>query len=98
MSLRLISINSFATLMTRLSKRTRRRFLLHTGMLVAGWELSCADAVVTQELAPTPSCRDGDEPTVRETEGPFFKPRSPERSDLRAPGAVPVGSNILALC
>ncbi len=56
-------------------------------MFVAGWELSYADAVLAQELAPTPSCRDGDEPTVRRTEGPFFKPRSPERSDLREPGA-----------
>jgi protocatechuate 3,4-dioxygenase beta subunit len=74
-------------LMNRLSKPTRRRFLLNTGMLAAGWELSCADAALTQELAPTPSCHDGDEPTVSETEGPFFKPRSPERSDLREPGA-----------
>jgi protocatechuate 3,4-dioxygenase beta subunit len=72
--------------MNRLSKPTRRRFLLHTGMLAAGWELSCANAGLTQELTPTPSCHDGDEPTVRQTEGPFFKPRSPERSDLREPG------------
>jgi hypothetical protein len=40
-----------------------------------------------QELAPTPSCHDGAEPTVSETEGPFFKPRSPERSELREAGA-----------
>ena len=73
--------------MNELSKPTRRRFLLNTGILAAGWELSCADAVLTQELAPTPACHDGDEPTVRQTEGPFFKPRSPERSDLREPGA-----------
>jgi protocatechuate 3,4-dioxygenase beta subunit len=73
--------------MNRLSKPTRRRFLLNAGMLAAGWELSCADAALTQELAPTPSCHDGDEPTVPETEGPFFKSRSPERSDLREPGA-----------
>ena len=72
--------------MKRQSKPTRRRFLLNTGMLVAGCELSSADIVLTQELATTPSCRDGDEPTVRETEGPFFKPKSPERSDLREPG------------
>jgi protocatechuate 3,4-dioxygenase beta subunit len=81
-----ISINSLATPMNRQSKPTRRRFLLNTGILAAGWELSSADVVLTQELAPTPSCRDGDEPTVRETEGPFFKPRSPERNDLREPG------------
>jgi protocatechuate 3,4-dioxygenase beta subunit len=74
-------------LMNSLSKPTRRRFLLNTGMLAAGSELSRADLVLAQELTPTPSCHDGDEPTVRETEGPFFKPRSPERSDLREPGA-----------
>ena len=73
--------------MNSLSKQTRRRFLLNTGMLAAGSELSCAGVVLSQELAPTPSCHDGHEPTVRETEGPFFKPRSPERSDLGEPGA-----------
>jgi protocatechuate 3,4-dioxygenase beta subunit len=70
-----------------LPKQTRRRFLLNTGMLAAGSELSCADVVLSQELAPTPSCHDGHEPTVLETEGPFFKPKSPERSDLRELGA-----------
>ena len=74
-------------LMNSLSKPTRRRFLLNTGILAAGSELSCADVVLSQELAPTPSCHDGNELTVRETEGPFFKPRSPARSDLREPGA-----------
>jgi protocatechuate 3,4-dioxygenase beta subunit len=43
--------------------------------------------VLSQELAPTPACHDGDEPTIRQSEGPFFKPKSPERSDLREPGA-----------
>jgi protocatechuate 3,4-dioxygenase beta subunit len=74
-------------LMNSLSKPTRRRFLLNTGILAAGSELSGADAVLSQELTPTPSCHDGNEPTARETEGPFFKPRSPERGDLRELGA-----------
>jgi protocatechuate 3,4-dioxygenase beta subunit len=68
--------------MNKPSKPNRRRFLLETGMLAAAWELFSADTVLTQELTPTPSCHDGDEPTIRATEGPFFKPRSPERSDL----------------
>ena len=68
------------------STATRRRFLFNTGILAAGWELSRADLAVTQELAATPDCHDGDEPTVAETEGPFFKPSSPERSDLRELG------------
>jgi protocatechuate 3,4-dioxygenase beta subunit len=76
-------------LMNRPSKPDRRRFLLNSGMLAAAWELSCANAALTtEELAPTPSCHDGDEPTASETEGPFFKPRSPERSDLREPGTL----------
>ena len=74
--------------MNKLSKPTRRRILLNTGILAAGWELSCTDAVLTQELAPTPTCRDGVEPTVRETEGPFFKPTSPERAELIEPGVA----------
>ena len=69
------------------SRTTRRRFLLSASTLAAGYGLAGADAGLTQELAPTPACHDGDEPTVRQTEGPFFKPSSPERSDLREPGA-----------
>jgi protocatechuate 3,4-dioxygenase beta subunit len=55
-------------------------------MLAAAYELYCANVVVGEELPPTPACHDGDEPTIRQTEGPFFKPRSPERSDLRELG------------
>ena len=79
--------HSLVMLMNRPLKPDRRRFLFNSGILAAAWELSCAGTALTQELAPTPSCHDGDEPTVSETEGPFFKPRSPERSDLREPGA-----------
>ena len=74
--------------MSTLSKPPRRRFLLGAGTLAAGWELSGADAVLAQERAPTPACHDDDEPTVRQSEGPFFKPKSPKRSDLREPGAA----------
>jgi protocatechuate 3,4-dioxygenase beta subunit len=72
--------------MTRPLQPTRRRLLLNIGLLASGWELSHPSAALTQQRAPTPSCHDGDEPTIRETEGPFFKPRSPERSDLRETG------------
>ena len=41
---------------------------------------------LAQNPASTPSCHDGDAPTLRETEGPYFKPRSPLRGDLREPG------------
>lgn len=34
-------------------------------------------------LAPTPECRDDDDVTPAQTEGPYFKPSSPERTDIR---------------
>lgn len=39
-------------------------------------------------LAPTPTCRDEDEPTPEQTEGPFFTPRSPRRRSLIEPGTT----------
>jgi hypothetical protein len=84
-------------MLKKLLKPTRRRLLLNAGLLAAGWELSCADIVSTQELVPTPSCHDSDEPTIRQTEGPFFKPRSPERT-CASPALELVGSNFLVSC
>src|SRR5262249_14275946 len=46
------------------------------------------DDALAQPLAPTPQCHDGDEPTVRQTEGPYFKPSSPLRADLIEPGSA----------
>jgi protocatechuate 3,4-dioxygenase beta subunit len=61
---------------------TRRSFLLTTAL--AGFGLAAGEASGQGGLTPTPACGEG--PTVRQTEGPFFKPSSPERSDLREPG------------
>jgi protocatechuate 3,4-dioxygenase beta subunit len=68
------------------NESTRRRFLVSAGTFAAGFGLVCAEDTLAQELSPTPACSDGDEPTVRQTEGPFFKPRSPVRADLREAG------------
>jgi protocatechuate 3,4-dioxygenase beta subunit len=65
---------------------TRRRFLLSAGSLTAA--LSFARAGAAQELTPTPACDDGGAATPPQTEGPFFKPRSPQRADLREQGAA----------
>jgi protocatechuate 3,4-dioxygenase beta subunit len=69
---------------------TRREVL--GGLLVApavsllisidGIELFAA----ARELEATPACSDGDDITPPQTPGPFFKPRSPERSSLIEPG------------
>jgi len=54
-------------------------------------EAAAADALLASTASgrnqtPTPECGDEDEPAPAETEGPFFKPRSPERSSLLEPG------------
>jgi protocatechuate 3,4-dioxygenase beta subunit len=47
------------------------------------------DAALAQgPLEPTPECHDGASATLRQTEGPFFKPSSPERADLIEAGTA----------
>ena len=61
---------------------TRRR-ILSSGALSL---LTLDTALAQQPLNPTPECRDSDTPTMRQTEGPFFTPMSPERTELIDPG------------
>jgi protocatechuate 3,4-dioxygenase beta subunit len=65
---------------------SRRQILAEGAFGIPGLIVARDAALAAQRLAPTPACHDGDEPTIAETEGPFFKPRSPQRSDLREPG------------
>jgi protocatechuate 3,4-dioxygenase beta subunit len=66
-----------------------RRGVLAGGIAAAtGLVLSAHEAFAQQGRTPTPGCHDGDEPTIPETAGPYFKPQSPLRSDLREPGIV----------
>ena len=53
-------------------------------------EAAAADALLAatasgRNQTPTPECGDDGEPTPAETAGPFFKPRSPERTSLVEP-------------
>ena len=59
-----------------------RRSVLATGALAASGFLTLDAALAQAPLTPTPECHDGDAATLRQTEGPFFKPSSPERADL----------------
>lgn len=63
---------------------TRRHLLLSGALSVAGFGIG-AGAAMSQGIPTTPACADGDEPTHRQGPGPFYKPRSPQRSDLREP-------------
>jgi protocatechuate 3,4-dioxygenase beta subunit len=69
--------------------RPSRRQLLHGALAAGGFGWAAhPNATWAQDLTPTPECRDGDEPTARQTDGPFYKPQSPERADLAEPGAT----------
>jgi protocatechuate 3,4-dioxygenase beta subunit len=47
---------------------------------------SAGDSESAELLTPTKACADGDEPTLAQTEGPFFTPDSPRRRKLREAG------------
>lgn len=67
--------------------RPNRRHVLLTGAAAAaGLGISGGHSFGQTQLAPTPACNDGDAATLRQSEGPFFKPRTPERVSLLDPG------------
>lgn len=55
-----------------------------TGAATAATTGATVATAAPTTLAPTPTCDDGDDPTPAQTEGPFFTPDSPLRSDLTA--------------
>jgi len=63
-----------------------RRTVLGAGAFAAGSLLGIRGGIAQGPLAPTPACHDGDEVTLAQTEGPFFKPSSPERIELLEAG------------
>jgi protocatechuate 3,4-dioxygenase beta subunit len=75
---------------TQLSRKTVLKAALAAGVaapvaLLGGPALARATAAGgVPEL--TPSCHDDDDPTPPQTEGPYFKPNSPERTNLVTPG------------
>jgi protocatechuate 3,4-dioxygenase beta subunit len=69
-----------------MSDSPTRRTVLGTGVFAAGSLLGIGRGIAQAPLPPTPECRDGDEVTLPQTEGPFFKPSSPERVELLETG------------
>jgi protocatechuate 3,4-dioxygenase beta subunit len=79
------------------TKRTRRDVLraimaVPTTVALASYASFTVGRATSEALAqgsmlpPTPACTDKDDVTPRQTEGPFYKPRSPERTSLLDPG------------
>src|SRR5262245_10810461 len=74
--------------MMALDDRFSRRLILNTALAAGGAFIGASSPIraLAQTAAPTPECRDGDDPTEPQIEGPFFKPSSPQRSDLTVSG------------
>ncbi|MFE3176018.1 carbohydrate-binding protein [Amycolatopsis sp. NPDC059090] len=71
----------------KFSRKTVLKAALAAGVaapvaLVGGPALARTNFAGGQRVEPTPYCHDGDEPTIDQTEGPYFTPGSPERSVL----------------
>ena len=66
-----------------MSAHPSRRQILRSASL--GLVIGYPHLTYAQSAAPTPQCHDGDEATIRQTEGPYFKPSSPQRADLVEP-------------
>jgi protocatechuate 3,4-dioxygenase beta subunit len=59
-----------------------RRAVLGAGAFAAGSLFAIERGAAEGPLPPTPACHDADEATQQQTEGPYFKPSSPERVEL----------------
>src|SRR3984893_4128595 len=70
-----------------MSAHPSRRQILRSGLVSSSLGLAIGYPALTfaQSAAPTPQCHDADEATIRQTEGPYFKPSSPQRADLVEP-------------
>jgi protocatechuate 3,4-dioxygenase beta subunit len=66
-----------------IDNRFSRRALLGAGAAAIFSGLALRRARAQQSLLPaTPQCREADDPTPEQTEGPYFTPNSPERHSL----------------
>lgn len=86
--------------LNNLTRRALPRLGIVTGIALGGWSSQqrtlaqdgTPEVDLDQLLPATPVIEDDDEPTLEETEGPYFTPDSPERTDLREEGVV--GTNL----
>jgi protocatechuate 3,4-dioxygenase beta subunit len=71
-----------------MSAHPSRRQILRSGLVSSsiGLAIGYPALIFAQSVVPTPQCHDPDEATIRQTEGPYFKPSSPQRADLVEPG------------
>jgi hypothetical protein len=76
--------------------RHRRAIVFGPLLICAAARIGGTRAAMARPSAPTPACGDhGGGLTCEETEEPYFKPRSPERTSLLHPGLA--GSKLMSL-
>jgi protocatechuate 3,4-dioxygenase beta subunit len=73
-----------------MARQTRRDFLKITAGVPAALALGAGAPAAAQAPSrrPSPACGADTHPTPAQTEGPYFKPRSPERASLLEPGVA----------
>ena len=64
----------------------RRQFLLTWATLPIAVASSSLALPAWAQAQPTPECGDNDDPTPPQMDGPFFKPRTPQRTSLLESG------------
>ncbi|WP_020389690.1 carbohydrate-binding protein [Kribbella catacumbae] len=74
----------------KLSRKTVLKAAFTAGVaapvaLIGGPALARATVASGQAPELTPACDDGDDPTPSQTQGPYFKPNSPQRTSLVTP-------------
>jgi protocatechuate 3,4-dioxygenase beta subunit len=67
-------------------KPSRRTVVIGTAAAGGLAVVPLGSSMAQAPRAATPACGDADEITPRQTEGPYFRPRAPARSDLVEPG------------
>ncbi len=74
--------------MSREAWTSRRDFVRISVVLPAAIAFGAGSEVTAQaqQRPPTPACADHPDATPGQTEGPYFKPRSPRRTSLLEPG------------
>ncbi|MFD6072368.1 MULTISPECIES: dioxygenase family protein [Amycolatopsis] len=75
---------------SKLSRKTVLKAAIAAGVaapvaLIGGPALARTTVANGQAPELTPACDDGDDPTPPQTEGPYFKPNSPQRTSLVTP-------------
>ncbi len=68
-------------------RQTVARWLAATALGAAAPALWRADAARADLLPETPSCTGGSAPTIAQTEGPFYTPKTPQKRDFRPDAA-----------